>query len=212
MSQVALPGAAGQQSDSQRSQLFPALFEQLPADAPLRVFDAGLAVAQTVNFFADYRCRLHFAGLFAELPAPPSDDEALTEQDKEQRLLEQFRQLLDFPAGTQFDICLFWDLFNYLDSTALRAFSLALAPYLCRHTRGHGFVQRDRQKKPPEYQYGVLAEDTLSVRPCSRDSLVRYCHSQAEVERQLSSFGIRRGVLMLDGRLEFLLTATIADV
>ncbi|MCV6604930.1 MAG: hypothetical protein OIF34_06475, partial [Porticoccaceae bacterium] len=148
--------------------------------------------------------RLQFTDLFDELPLPAPED-GLTEAQKQQHLQAHFVQVLDLPAHARFDLVLFWDLFNYLQGTALSALSGALQPHLHKGSRGHGFVQRDRQKTPPDYRYGVHSENSFTIKPCQRRGLQKYCHAQAAVERQLQGLTIQRGVLMLDGRLEFVL-------
>ncbi|MGS2723380.1 hypothetical protein ACVBEJ_06510 [Porticoccus sp. GXU_MW_L64] len=188
----------------QQSQLFATLTERLEPEQPLSVLDVGPGVAATLDFFSAYRCRLQFADLFDLLPLPVVD-EGLTEDQKQQQLQQYFTRALALPEGRCFDLLLFWDLFNYLDNSALAALSQALQPHVHSGTRGHGFVQRDRQKTPSDYRYGVASESSFTLQPGSRQGLQRHCHAQAVVERQLQAFTIQRGVLMLDGRLEFVL-------
>ena len=192
-------------ADVQQSQLFATLTERLDPDQPLSVLDMGLGVAATLEFFSAYRCRLQFADLFDVLPLAETE-EGLTEEQKQRELQRHFAQTLELPADARFDLVLFWDLFNYLDGSALSGLSQALQPHLHSRSRGHGFVQRDRQKTPPDYCYGVNSENSFTTKLCTRQGLPKYCHAQASLERQLQGFTIQRGVLMLDGRLEFLLT------
>ena len=67
------------------------------------VFDAGAATAQTVEFFSQFKCRLHFADLY--------DDALINEQEgiSEEELSARFSELLSF-AAEPFDLCLLWDL------------------------------------------------------------------------------------------------------
>ncbi|UTW45993.1 hypothetical protein KFE80_03580 [bacterium SCSIO 12696] len=193
----------------QQSQLFARLTETLPGDRPFSVLDVGPGVADTVTFFADYRCQLHFADLFSDLPAPIPEGEDLTEQQKQNHYQQYFSELLSFlPDTSSIDLILFWDLFNYMNGTAIAGLAMALAPHLHSGTKGHGFVQRDRQKVPPEYSYGVRSATSLLAKPLTRENLPRHCHGQSSLERQLHSLKIDRGVLMLDGRLEFVLRAS----
>ncbi|MDM3870321.1 methyltransferase domain-containing protein [Porticoccus sp. W117] len=199
-------GDTGSAATVQQSQLFATLTERLEPEQPLSVLDIGPGVAATLEFFSAYRCRLQFADLFDLLPMAATE-EGLTEEQKQQQLQQQFTEALALPADARFDLILFWDLFNYLDSSALAALSQALQPHLHKGSRGHGFVQRDRQKTPPDYGYGVRSENSFTIKPCTRQGLQKHCHAQASVERQLQGFTIQRGVLMLDGRLEFVLHA-----
>ena len=77
----------------------------------------GPALPETVEFFSTFRCRVHFVDLFSELPIPSSENNA------DQDLNQWFTDVLAIQAGTLFDVCLFWDLFNFLERDAIAAFA-----------------------------------------------------------------------------------------
>ena len=183
-----------------QSKLFTSLFEGIDKSRRLIVLDVGTAVPDTVEFFGNFRCRLHFADLFT---APIVHNQQ--NNTSEAALEKQFSRLLDFPEGTKFDVCMFWDFLNYLDAPALRAFNKALSPYIDRNTRGHGFGTLNKKTALVHQQYGVQQTDTLSVKQRNGKQLDCYPHPQAEMKDLLRCFNINRGLLLPDGRLEMLL-------
>lgn len=199
--------------DSERRQtlLLPMVLERIDETSPLTVLDVGGGHAETIQFFSRYRCRLHFADLFdtAELGGVPEDEDAV------EYYTTVFSGLLDFPAGTRFDLCLLWDFLNYLPVPALTGFSRALGPFLRADTVGHGFgafkaTAPGSSWTAPEhgFAYGLVDADTLSVRPRPGGSRTpTHPHSRKVVAGALECFEIARGTLLQDGAMELLLEA-----
>jgi len=191
--------------------LLPLIFESLDdSSGPLSVLDVGGGVAETLAFFSQYRCRLHFADLFDE-PAL----RWIPEENAVDHFAAVFDDLLDFPADTRFDVCLLWDFLNYLPVPALTGFSRALRPYLQRGTLGHGFGAFKAAAPgvawaAPELGlcYGVLDRDALIVRP-RRDGggAAAHPHSRTVLAEAFACFEIVRGTLLQEGAMELLLKA-----
>ncbi len=187
---------------TQASKLLPYLFEPLVEQQLVTVFHVGPALPDTVDFFSNYRCKLHFIDVFSELPLSASEDSTPT-------LVQQFESLLRFPARTFFDICLFWDLFNFLDSASVSAFLHALRPHLKDTSRAHAFAVHNVKAPQSSHLYGIMQRDTLSCRS-RRTALPGYApHRQGELKELLHCFKFERSVLLPDSRLELLLHATL---
>ena len=187
---------------TQPSKLLPSLFEQVEEGQRLTVFHVGPALQDTVDFFSRYRCKLHFIDLFDELPIT-----ALEENDPS--LQRQFVELLQFPRDTQFDICLFWDFFNFLNAEAVAAFIGSLRPYLNGSSRAHGFSVHNVKTPQSKHLYGISQLDKISLRN-RPTALPGYApHSQSRLKELLSCFRFERSVLLPDSRLEFLLRASL---
>ena len=185
---------------TQPSKLLPVLFEGLAVNRRLTILDVGCGVDDTIGFFSQFQSRLYFADLYDEDVV-----RNIAEDATEDELVEQFTAALDLPDGTQFDICLFWDFFNYLDGPALRGFVEALRPYVHDDTRSHGFGMLNAKTVLNNNQYGIRHLDLLSYRRRDKPELLVYPHSQRELIQLLGNFLINKSRLMVDGRLEFVL-------
>jgi hypothetical protein len=183
---------------TQQSKLLPSLFEHIDEYQRLTVFHAGPALPETVDFFSRYRCRLHFVDLFAELPIVASEEGNLS-------LGQQFGDLLQISPDTRFDICLFWDLFNFLSGDAISAFLKELRPYLRTGCLAHGFSVHNLKTAQSNQLYSIRETDTLRLRT-RQTTLPAYApHNQGQLKTLLSGFTFERSVLLPDSRLELLL-------
>jgi hypothetical protein len=185
---------------TQRSQLLASLFDAIDEDQRLTVLHIGAALPETVDFFSRFRCKLHFIDLFSELPIVEDLDSDLTVQ-------QQFSSLLQFPEGTVFDICLFWDLFNYLDSVSIAALCNTLRPHLHPGSRAHGFGVHNRRTPQGDQLYGICTIDQLKVRQRNARLPGYAPHNQQQLQQQLDCFSFVRSVLLSDSRMELLLRA-----
>lgn len=185
------------QSDSLSSQLLPQLLDRVEHASPLQVLDVGLGRAETVDFFSERRCRLHFSSLYETLQKGQTLEEVSWST--------LFRREMDYPAGTVFDLCLFWDFFNYLDDDALQAFSRALSPFTDQRTVGHGFAVRNSNTAIPGREYAIAGRDRFSIRPGRQSLAATHPRPQATLGRMLEKFSLGRSVLHRDGLLEVML-------
>jgi hypothetical protein len=188
------------ETPTQPSKLLPLLFEHIDEDERLTVFHAGNALPETVDFFSNYRCKLHFIDLFSELPLATLEDSGLS-------LEQQFGEILQLPADTQFDLCLFWDVFNFLDTEAITAFLSQLRPCLKTTSLAHAFSVHNLKTPQGSQLYGIKHMDTLSLRN-RQTKLPGYApHSQSQLKQALTCFKFERSVLLPDSRLELVLGA-----
>ncbi len=186
----------------QPSKLLPSLFHSLDTDRWLNILHVGAALPETVDFFSRFKCRIHFVDLFSELVV-----RELQQVSSFKELHRQFEQLVTLPDDTRLDICLFWDFLCYLDDPALRAFNEVIRPYLYYRTRAYGFGVHHLAIRLENKQYGIVEEDSLSVRLRQTKQLVTHPHSQVEMHEMFSCFDFERGLLLPDGKLELLLKA-----
>ena len=197
--QAATP-LVGPVSSSQPSKLFSGLFRMVDVNHRLTVLEIGPALTETVEFFSQFKCRLHFADLFHE-PFVREQQARLSEKELRHAFEEQFR----FPEGTKIDICLMWDFLCYLDDPALRAFNSALRPWLHPGTRAHGYGVHHLAIRLENIQYGVKDKETLNIRKRRSTQLPYHPHSQIEMHEMLNCFDFERGLLLPEGKLEMLL-------
>lgn len=189
---------------TQQTLLFPSLVKKISPDKRLSVLEIGPALPETIEFFSQYKCRLHFAAMYSD-PVLQVQSSECTEEE----LAEKISRSLDFPKGTRFDLCLFWDFLNYLDDKALRAFNIAIKPFLHKSTRAHAFTVRTLNTSFSNQQYGIAQAHMFSIRPREGKQARTTPHTQAILVNLLSCFDIDQGMLLPDGRLEVLMTASL---
>ena len=210
MSEAALhiepvPGRApvGPVLSRQPSTLFASLFQLVDVNHRLSVLEIGTALPETVDFFSQYKCRLHFVDLFNEPFVRDQADLSETE------LRHGFEEHLRFAAGTKIDLCLFWDFMCFLDDPALRAFNSALRPWLHAGTKAHGFGVHHLAVRLENIRYGVEDRGTFCRRERRSAQMRLHPHSQIEMHEMLNCFSFERGLLLPDGKLEMLLKTRV---
>lgn len=194
------------------TRLMPDLLDRKADVSPLMVFDMGFGVHETIEYFGDRHCRLHFAGIPEALNVPPSIrfktpfgqmvNKAEQDEAMQNAWLERFQSFMKFEPGTRFDLCLFWDFFNYLDDLALKALDDALSPYIGPQTLGHAYVLLKPESNVLNRQYGILTRDQISVRPGSHGNLASFPRPQARMTSMMKGFAVNHSVLRRDGLLE----------
>jgi hypothetical protein len=189
-------------SRTQQTLLFPTLVKRFDTDRRLSVLEIGPALPETVEFFSQFKCRLHFAGMYSD-PVLQMQKDDCTEAE----LVDHIKKSLDFPKDTRFDLCLFWDFLNYLDDKALRAFNTVIKPHVHKTTRAHAFTVRTLDTSFSNQHYGIEQAHMFGIRPRKSAQATTYPHTQAILVNLLSAFDIDQGMLLPDGRLEILMTA-----
>lgn len=184
-------------SVTQPSQLLSSVLQPLDPEERVTILDLGAALPETLAFYSEFRVKLYFADLFVDLP--------LTVAEEGPGYREQFAALLQLPADVRFDVCLFWDLFNFLDDAAIRALLAVLRPHLHPGTRVHAFGARNRKVRAGGERYGICARDSLSVRYRTRALSGYRPLPQSTLQDLMADFQFERSVLLADGRLELLM-------
>jgi hypothetical protein len=184
-----------------QSKLLAGLFRHVDPEQRLTVLEIGPALPETVAYFASFRCRLHFVDLYEESFLRDRQGEL-----SEKELRHGFEECLQFPDGSRIDICLFGDFLSFLNDRALRAFNSALRPWIHARTRAHGFGVHHMAVKLEHQQYGIIDNDTLSIRSRRSGKMPYHPHSQVEMAEMLNCFAFERGLLLPSGKLEMLLT------
>ena len=185
-------------TSKQPSKLLTGLFEHVDPERRLVVLDVGPASQESLDFFSGYCCRLHYIDLFGSLPLSRGEDDPPLDR--------QIAAAMPLPPDTRIDICLFWDLFNYLDGAAVAAFMDCLEPYLHAHTRGHAFAVHNLRAPRLNNRYAIVDREHIAVRERTTPLPGYAPHPQNELKSMLRCFEFQRSVLLTDSRLELLLS------
>lgn len=193
-------------ADVPTSQLLPKLFDGFDDTTDgVAVLDVGAGTPGTLDFFAQFRCRVYFLDLFDLDPfGVGCDPETLTDEaEREASVRESFAHALNDYQDELFDICLFWDLLHRMDAPARRGFSHALRPYLYSNSRGYGICQLYPGKKSVSYRMRNATELEVAPGPAALPG----SWSQSELAEQFDCFSIVQDTLSPQGRLEYLMQA-----
>jgi len=187
----------------QQTLLFPSLVKQIDQGRRLSVLEIGPALQETVEYFSSFKCRLHFAAMYTDPILQMQTGDHTPDE-----MVAQLKRSFGFPKSTRFDLCLFWDFLNYLNDKALHALNEAIKPHIYRGTRAHAFTLRTLDTPFSNQQYGIRQDHMFSVRPRCGIQACTYPHTQATLVNVLTGFDIDQGMLLPDGRLEVLLSAS----
>ncbi|MDG1310791.1 MAG: hypothetical protein P8P26_01865 [Porticoccaceae bacterium] len=183
-----------------RSNLFGQLFERVRPGQCLLVLDMGYASSSTVQFFNWLKCRLNFLDI-----SSPDFLGQRPEEAGHDELVEYFQAGLDLKPDMVIDICLFWDFFNYLDRQSLKAFIVALSPYIDNYSRGYSLGLLNARNHLPHCRYGIESANRHSQCEITGDQPQIYPHSQRDLSDLLDFFEIDTSRLMPHGRIEYVL-------
>ncbi len=167
------------------SSLLPRAFERVGRERKFTVLDLGSPTPQSVRFFNQFSCRVYFAGLL--------DDDGE----------EEFGTGLDFPSDVRFDVCLFWDIFHYLDGEPLERVSHAVTERLNDECRGHAFLAFSQSVPYVGFKFGIESVDSLVVK--EGPTAVPYVHTWKDLEASLWPFTNAAATLLQGNRQELLL-------
>lgn len=198
---LSLRARFGKPADVSPSHLLPQLFDGIDgSDDGITVLDAGAGSPSTLDFFAQFRCRVFFLDLFDLEIAQPANEPVSEEQ-----AFETFSHVLRDYQNTLFDVCLFWDFLNRLDAPVMQGFSNALRPYLYSKTKGYGVCHLLTGKDKKNITYRLRDMTQLQVLPGKPLAASQW--SQSAFTKQFDCFSIVQDTLSADGRLEFLMEA-----
>ena len=187
---------------TQTSKLLPALFQHIDEGRRISVLNIGPALPETIDFLSKYRCKLYIADLFTELPFE-------CPEEGEPDLAYQLSEALMLPGNCQIDLCLFWDIFNYLSPQAIAALVEVLTPHLQPDALAHAYTVHKLKSPQGNQLYGISSTENIVSRVRPR-ALPGYSpHGQGPLKNMLKCFRFERSVLLADGRLELLLNAAV---
>lgn len=190
-------------TDVQASRLLPALFQYVDDSLPLTVLDFGPAMPETIHFLSGFRCTLHVVDLYTDLPLEAIGDEQSPSLD------QRMEAALTLPGGALFDVCLFWDVLNFMSRESVAVLAGKLRPHLHPQSRAHCFAVHNLKTPAAPTRHGIVDENHISLRPRPLSPPGYQPHAQGELGDLLRYFQVERSVLMPDRRIEVLMKAVL---
>ncbi|MBL1293382.1 MAG: hypothetical protein COB61_005875 [Thiotrichales bacterium] len=175
------------------------IFKRINNGDKVNILDFGSPLANNVEFFSAYHCRLTIADWLQSLPL---GEDCWAESPAFSPL---FPELLSFDTKEQFDVILGWDIINYLDEDDIRRFSRFIAPYtkpdaLCFFSV---ITQKNMAMQPAKYR--IMAEDSLHCEQYDCDECPSPRFTQSRLLELMKEFQAHRSFLLQNGRQEQIL-------
>ena len=167
------------------SALLPRAFERVGRERKFTVLDLGAATPESVRFFNQFSCRVYFAGLLED----DGEGDPATG--------------LDFPSDARFDVCLFWDVLNYVSAQTLELVSEAVTARLNTDCRGHAFVAFSQAAPYSGMRFRIDTLEELMVEP--DPGRVPHVRTWKDLEGKLWPFTNAAATLLQGNRQELLL-------
>ena len=93
------------------------LSQRFPGPGKCQVLDLGAPVSSTVAFFSDRGCKFYLEDLYRFFIAPRNDREDNGDEDDD--IATAIAAALSYDDTARFDLILGWDLFNYMERSAI---------------------------------------------------------------------------------------------
>lgn len=192
-------GAAGEQTEPAvlNAPLFRSLMERMQEGGRAVVLDLGPAQPATISLFNRFHCRLDIADIAEGLPLSGGDDP--DETDAQAAALLPPRH--DEPA----DLVLCWDLLNYMDPSALKAFMNCIAERGHPGTLAHALIaySAPRMAATPN-RYAPTDDFQLRVLPTSDQERDSPRYTPELLAQCMPRYFRERAMLLRNGMQEFL--------
>ena len=166
----------------------------------MSVLDVGSAVAETIEFFSQYRCKLHFADLIGEIDAARSLGAERID----------FVGILQALTDARFDLILFWDVLNYIDRQDFAAFNDAITAVIHPRTIAHAFIAFTPGVPLGGLRLGVGEDADVVVK--AEEGPAPHPKARAELGELLPVLRIDRGTLLQENRQELALVVSQAGL
>ncbi len=185
-----------------RSPGLAAALSQLNQDRPCNILDLGPALAQNVEFFSRYRCRLHIVDVLGRLADEP---ESVARLEYAPELF--FADLL--PIGSRsFDLILAWGVFDHIEFEAARQLASRLVRLTQAGARLHAVLSINNDVDDIGVVFAICDHDTLDYRAAAGPEHCSPAFKPAAFAQLLEGFTIDRSVVLRHGFQEYVAVRT----
>lgn len=101
------------------------LSQRVPGPGRCQVLDLGAPAESNVAFFADGPCRIHIEDLYRFLIAPRN--EIAPDSEESEDISAAISRALTYEDSARFDLVLAWDLFSYMERSAIEQLMARIA-------------------------------------------------------------------------------------
>ena len=178
---------------------FNTLYHQFRSGRKYRILDLGPAIGDNIDFFGQFRCRIHIEDLYRTL----NSFEYLSPEDGFS-YAAVFEYLLPYPKNTRFDFILAWDIFNYLDREEFRHLIVHLSQFSRKGTVLFSLISTLKNIPETPYRFRIADSENLLyersseiLKPCPR-------YEPSDLNELMPNFRICNSFLLRNGFKEYL--------
>jgi len=172
------------------------LFDPFSRGEKANVLHLGNPLPETVNTFTNYRCNIHVVDIYSKLPFLPNNTDALNLSS------DFFQEALEITATSRFNLCLFWDFFNFLNNNSINSFATFLEPHLNKNCRAHAFSVHNVKTMPPQYVYGIANLNNITSRPRQKSIDAPIPPTLKMLQENFHCFKFDKSIMLTDNRIE----------
>lgn len=193
------PAGAGP-SPGHRSLALRELLDSLRPGSRHAVLDLGPSVAANVKLLSALSCRIRIADLIRSLAAES------IESRRPEAMGALLERLLPLAPDERFDALLAWDVFDYMRPDQVSALMARLAPACRPEALALVLVSTQRTVPAVPLRHRILDRDNLAADGPREPGRASPRYGQADLQRMMPGFSVRRSYLLRSGTQEYLFT------
>ena len=175
------------------------VYHQLHPERKYHILDLGSAFGSNVDFFSQFRCKIHIEDLYQTL----SSFDFLSPEDGFSYDVV-YDYLLPYGRNTSFDLIFVWDLFNYMEEDEFRHLVLYLGKFCRKGTLLFSLISTLKHIPESPTRFKILDQEHLQyevsspvLKPCPR-------YQQTDLTRLMPHFRVCNSFLLRNGFKEYL--------
>ena len=183
------------------------LSQRFPRPGKCQVLDLGAPARSTVAFFSESACKFYLEDLYRFFIAPRKDREDDGDEDKD--VAAAIAAALSYDDAARFDLILGWDLFNYMERSAIELLMARIARSCRSGTLLFLTVSTDAMISSTPARITMTSGGRLHYRSTIDDrSIANPRLSPASLESMMPGFRLLHSFLLGDEMQEFLFSYT----
>lgn len=201
-------------SAAQKSLALGLLSHNLRVDQRYTILDLGPAVAENIDFWSNYSCKIYIEDFYQTLISENAwpqgntpktqgvDIDAPTSGQTQTKKLVDW--LMPYAPKTRFDVIFVWDLFNYLAREPLHELISHLSGYCRPGTLIFALVSTRVQISQQPLVYKILGHDQLLYESTSNLECVNPRYREINLLRAMPNFRTHKSFLLRNGIQEYI--------
>ena len=175
------------------------VYHQLHPERKYHILDLGAASGSNVDFFSQFRCKIHIEDLYQTL----SSFDFLSPEDGFSYDVV-YDYLLPYGRNTSFDLIFAWDLFNYMEEAEVHHLVLYLGKFCRTGTLLFSLISTSKHIPESPTKFKILDQEHLQYEISSPVLRPGPRYQQTDLTRLMPHFRICNSFLLRNGFKEYL--------